>query len=69
MSQKAGLANQNIRNHAKESGVPMWRLASELKISECTISRRLRMELPQPEQERWLHAIDILSERTGNAKV
>ena len=63
-----GYANMSIRNRAKEAGVPMWKLAAQLGMSETTISRRLRTELPQPEQKRWLHAIDILSERAGSAE-
>lgn len=60
-----GLANQTVRDYAKKHGVPMWLLASELQISECTIGRRLRTELPQAEQKRWIEAIDVLAERAG----
>ena len=63
----AGWANQNIRNRAKEKGIPMWELAASLGISESTISRRLRVELPQQEQERFMRAIDSLYERTSGA--
>ena len=65
MSNYSRLANQAIRIKAKEAGVPLWMLASELHMSECTISRNLRTELPQQEQDRYLKAIDTLSERAS----
>ena len=62
-----GYANQSIRNSAKEAGIPMWQLAAQLGMSETTITRKLRIELPKAEQDRYLQAIDILSERASGA--
>ena len=63
-----GYANMSIRNRAKEAGVPMWQLAAQLGMSETTITRKLRIELPKAEQDRYLHAINILSERAGSVE-
>lgn len=62
-----GWANQSIRNYAKEKGIPMWELAAKLGMSESTISRRLRFELPQAEQEKYLNAIDSICKRATGA--
>ena len=65
----AKLANQDIRNHAKEKGVPIWDVAANLGMSESTISRRLRMELPETEKEKYISVIDSIFERTNGAAV
>lgn len=59
--------NQDIRNHAKEKGVPLWELASHLGVSENTLYRRLRVELSQQEQAECISMIDSISERTIGA--
>lgn len=41
------LANMDIRNKLKEYGIPQWMLADHLGISEFTLIRRLRYELPE----------------------
>lgn len=41
------LANMDIRNKLKEYGIPQWMLAERLGISEFTLIRRLRHELPE----------------------
>ena len=38
------LENQDIRNTAKEKGVNLWEIAEYLKISDPTMTRRLRRE-------------------------
>lgn len=42
--------NLEIRLEARGSGVPLWRVAKELSISEPTLTRLLREPLP-PEKE------------------
>lgn len=39
-------ANQEIREKAKAAGIPLWRVAEALGVSEPTIIRTLRHELP-----------------------
>lgn len=43
-------ANQDIRQEAKKSSVTLWQIAEILKISEPTITRKLRKELPEEEK-------------------
>ena len=39
-------ANQNIRDYAAKKGVYFWEIAMKLGISEPTITRWMRVELP-----------------------
>ena len=43
--------NQAIRREARACNVPLWRIAVRLGISEPTMTRRLRAELPADEQQ------------------
>jgi hypothetical protein len=45
-------ANKDIRRMAKAEGIPLWRIASALSISEPTLTRKLRFELPNIEKEK-----------------
>lgn len=51
------LANADIRAKAKGAGVRMWELADHFGISEPTVTRKLRRELPQGEKQRIFSAI------------
>lgn len=44
-------ANEDIKARAHEAGVPLWRIARALSISENTFYRRLRDELPANEKQ------------------
>lgn len=57
------MSNETIRKKAKRMGVPLWRLADELHISEFTLIRRLRHELPDGEKQQYLDAIIKIAER------
>ena len=57
------LENQDIRNTAKEKGVNLWEIAEYLKISDPTMTRRLRRELPQSKKNRILEIIDTIAQR------
>ena len=41
----------DIRAAARAAKVPLWKIADELGVSELTVSRRLRHELPDLEKE------------------
>ena len=59
-------ANQEIRTRAKQSGVYLWKLAEIMGISEPTITRRLRRELPAAEKAQIMALIDeIAAEKEG----
>lgn len=50
--------NINIRIKLVEAGMKQWELARLLGISESQLSRKLRTELTQEEQERILEIIE-----------
>ncbi len=49
--------NEKIRNELFNSGMRQWMLADALEISEYTLCKRLRHELPKEEQERIISLI------------
>lgn len=55
-------ANKDIRREAKANGVTLWRIAGALKISEPTLTRRLRHELPDEEKEKIRTTIKKLAQ-------
>lgn len=60
-------ANEVIRTHAKKQGVKLWQLAAALHINDGNLSRKLRFELPEDEQERLLSIIDEIAAENKNA--
>ncbi len=50
-------SNMKIREALFSNGIPQWRLAELMGISEFTLSRRLRKELSKGEQDKILHLI------------
>ena len=60
-------ANAIIRQHAKEKKVKLWQLAAALNINDGNLSRKLRFELPEDEQERILSIIDNIAAENKNA--
>ncbi|MBQ5970074.1 MAG: hypothetical protein IJL52_08180 [Clostridia bacterium] len=57
------MKNLTIRQAAKEKKVPLWRVADHLKISEPTLTRKLRHELSKEETTNFLLIIDELAEK------
>lgn len=57
------ICNFDIRQAAKTEKVRLWQLAKELGISDSTLSRKLRIELPQNEKARIFEIIQKLSEK------
>lgn len=51
------MKNEMIRKALDDSGMKQWELAEILGISEFTLSRKLRHELPQEEKDRILDLI------------
>lgn len=39
--------NEGIKRYAREMRVPLWEIASKLGISESTMTRLLRQEVPE----------------------
>ena len=44
------VANRDIREAAKASGVKLWQIADALGINDGNFSRKLRCELPRDEK-------------------
>ena len=61
------LANTDIRTTAKEKGVRLWEVAEHLRISDPTMTRKLRRELPEKEKKYFLNIIDKIAAEKKNA--
>lgn len=55
------MKNDIIRKKARENRVPIWKIALALGISEATMTRRLRVELPAEERNVICSIIDQLA--------
>lgn len=56
------MMNQDIRRTAAGAGVKLWQIAEALGIAECSLSRKLRKELPAEEKEKIFVVIQELSQ-------
>lgn len=56
------MKNQDIRRTASDAGVRLWQVAEELGVSDSSLSRKLRKELPTDEKERIFSIIERLSQ-------
>ena len=57
--------NQDIRRTAAGAGVKLWQVADALGIADCSLSSKLRKELPQEEKDRIFGIIRELSQEVG----
>ena len=55
------LNNADLRQAAKDNGVALWQIADRMNISEPTMTRKLRRELPAAEKAEIMSIIDELS--------
>ena len=55
------MANLEIKLKAAGAGVKLWQIAQRLGITDSTLSRKLRFELPNEEKKRLLSIVDDLS--------
>ena len=46
------MCNEEIRRAAAGAGVRLWQVADALGLADCSLSRKLRKELPQAEKEK-----------------
>lgn len=63
------LANSDIRSTAKTKGVRLWEIAEFLKVSDPTMTRMLRRELPNKEKQRFLSIIEEIASKRGQTEV
>lgn len=61
------LQNQDLRTVAKAKSVCLWEVAERLKISEPTITRKLRRELSAEEKKKLFALIDEIAAEKKNA--
>lgn len=59
------MSNQDIRRTAAGSGVKLWQVAEALRIADCSLSRKLRRELPAEEKEKIFTIIRELAGEVG----
>lgn len=55
------MENWVIRQKAKSHGVPLWKIAAKIGVSEPTLTRWLRFPLPPAKEQRIEQAICVLS--------
>lgn len=58
-------ANIDLRREARANGVPLWRIASELNVSEPTMTRKLRKELSIEEKAKIFAIISQIADGGG----
>ncbi len=51
------MKNKEIRNAMKQKGITQWQLGEMLGVSENTVNRKLRKELPPDEKKKILDII------------
>ena len=61
------MANNALRQAARESGVKLWELADALDVSEATVTRMLRRELDAEKQSNLLEIINAIAQQKRNA--
>lgn len=54
--------NEAVRKAARIAGVPLYRVAAEIGVSEPTLQRWLRFRLSDDKEARIIGAIDKLSQ-------
>jgi len=58
--QEHKMVNQEVREAAKAKNIQLWAVAEVLGISEASMTRKMRRELPEEEKQRILSLIDTL---------
>lgn len=62
-------SNADIRTAAKNAGVHLYQIAAEIGVSEPTMTRKMRYEMPKNEKDKILSIIEELrpDRRDNNA--
>lgn len=61
--------NKDLRAYAKEKGIFFWQIAKVMGVSEPTMTRRLRSELPEQDKheiKRIINELSAQNESTNN---
>ena len=64
---KVYMANLDVRFKAKAAGVPLWKIAKDLGVSDMTLFRRLRKELSVEEKSKLYAVIQKLAVEQAKA--
>lgn len=59
------MANEVIKAEARRAGVPLWRIAQRLNISDGNLSRKLRVEFSEQTRDEILAIIAELKNESG----
>lgn len=59
------MKNTDVRNYAKSKAVFLWQIAQEMGISDPTMTRRLRTELPEQDKQRFFCIIDKIAQQNA----
>lgn len=62
------MENLEIRRKLKETKVMQWQVADKLGISEMTLVRKLRYELPEAEKQKIFSVIEEIAVEKNNRK-
>lgn len=54
--------NQTVRRAARTAGIPLWRVAAAIGVSEPTLTRWLRVPLAGDREQRIMEAIATLEQ-------
>ena len=57
--------NQGVRKAARVAGVPLWKIAAAVGVSEPTLIRWLRFPLPEDKEHRIMEAISALEQEVS----
>ena len=55
------MANNDIRLKAAGKGIKLWQIAEALGITDSSLSRKLRRELPESEKDKFCSIIETLN--------
>ena len=61
------MANEELRNAVRNSGVPFWKIAETMNVSAATMTRKLRRELPDAEKAKILDIIEQIKAQKQTA--
>lgn len=62
------MENLEIRRKLKETKVMQWQVADKLGVSEMTLVRKLRYELPEAEKQKIFSVIEEIAVEKNNRK-
>lgn len=57
--------NESIRKAARIAGVPLWKVAAAIGVSEPTLMRWMRFPLPADKETRIMEAISTLGQEVS----